>query len=241
MLRIFCGTTRFNETTLFFFSRLLNHILIWFVCSATFPRPRHSQYLKDGIDKDGFIIVGILRQRYLEQRTSGAPTPMPSAIFLLTRSIGKNFAATDDRDVVYSLKGILRDLDEINVDYNRSAVDLFEDVATKFIQESSSLDILAQASSQHRDSAQENLSDGGKRHRVGTHRKGWPSWVPNFAAASNAPSLDSFDASAGMSVVWSKGDSIHKLQIYGVPIGKIQTKWQRDRVGFNRPTAEQAC
>ncbi|OBT52043.1 hypothetical protein VE04_07771 [Pseudogymnoascus sp. 24MN13] len=137
----------------------------------------------------------------------------------------KNFVATDDRDVVYSLKGILRDLDEINVDYSRSAVDLFEDVATRFIQESGSLDILAQASSQHRDFTHENVSNGGKRHRVGAQRRGWPSWVPNFAAASNAPSFDSiFDASAGMSVVWSKNDSFHRLQIYGVPIGRIQTR-----------------
>jgi hypothetical protein len=150
---------------------------------------------------------------------------MPSAMSLLTRLIGKNFAATDDRDVVYSLKGILKDLDDINVDYNRSAVDLFEDIATKFIQESGSLDILAQASSQHRDSTRNNASNGGKRHRVGTQRRGWPTWVPNFAAASNAPSFDSiFDASAGMSVVWSKDDSTHRLQIYGLPIGRIQTR-----------------
>ncbi|OBT65440.1 hypothetical protein VE03_06067 [Pseudogymnoascus sp. 23342-1-I1] len=137
----------------------------------------------------------------------------------------KNFVATDDRDVVYGLKGILRDLDEINVDYSRSVVDLFEDVAIRFIQESGSLDILAQASSQHQDFTQENVSNGGKRHRVSAQRRGWPSWVPNFAVASNAPSFDSiFDASAGMSVVWSKNDSFHRLQIYGVPIGRIQTR-----------------
>ncbi|KFY80806.1 hypothetical protein V499_00368 [Pseudogymnoascus sp. VKM F-103] len=192
---------------------------------GSYKRPRYFQDLEDGVDKDGFIIVGILRQRYLEQRTSRATTSMPSAMSLLTRLIGKNFVATDDRDVVYSLKGILRDLDEINVDYSRSAVDLFEDVATRFIQESGSLDILAQASSQHRDFTHENVSNGGKRHRVGAQRRGWPSWVPNFAAASNAPSFDSiFDASAGMSVVWSKNDSFHRLQIYGVPIGRIQTR-----------------
>lgn len=74
---------------------------------------------------------------------------MLSAISLLIRLIGKNFAATNNRNFVYSLKGILRDLDEININYSHSVVDLFEDVATKFIQKSGSFDILAQVSSQH--------------------------------------------------------------------------------------------
>ena len=129
---------------------------------------------------------------------------------LLLRRV-RTFQATDSRDKLYALAGVLPNISDGNerslweIDYRKSVIDVYRNAALSIIQFSGGLGI---------------LSDVGPLEQ-GSGIAGLPSWVPDWSGYLQSPCLsnnrynDKYNASNGTALAISSHPISHILRITG--------------------------
>ncbi|KAH8744029.1 heterokaryon incompatibility protein-domain-containing protein [Hyaloscypha sp. PMI_1271] len=120
--------------------------------------------------------------------------------------LARHAGATDPRDKIYSLLGMMdsRLADAVEVDYQLPVLQVFEDFAKLLLNDSNSLEFLRQGN--------------------GANRDGWPSWVPDFTRVIQQNQMESvsngYRASGDYRPIFSFPDN-HIMTCQGVFVDMV--------------------